>query len=432
LAASAEAQYRVGTDGRARDANNLVGGMGYNQSNPYAGMPYGYRGNSIVTGNVSIVAQQPNVAAGFFDPSAQLGVNDLFLTVLPDLAKNVAVQVHVGAFSNRYGVMGEYDEGKYGTPLIARTNGVGEHIAATVSLGDVAILLEQGIQGTSNKASPGIERAGWNGFADQRVGTSFVNHVHAGASYKGIATLGDHYMHAWSQDDRAARLDPDGSIGILGADLRLSMGRFGHLYFAGSRAEAKDARTVGRIVEVLNTQGGPGLMDNYLGPDSGGNGSLLTVGAQYDLSIGKLVSYPVPFYGDGPDVLVSLYGMQTSVESDDPARDRDTDRPGPRYDGVVKRKFGFEGTYSLLSWLAASLRYDQVDPNVDNDRYSFSVVSPRVILRTDWEATDQVVLQYSRWLNGYYTTIRTGFPPKEDVSAVPDEHMVSLSVSMWW
>jgi len=398
---------------------------------PYVQLNFSY-GNSIVTGNVSIVAHQPNVAAGFFDPTAQLGVNDLFVTILPKLASNISTQIHVGAFSNRYGVMGEYDEGPYGTPLIARTNGVGEHIAATMSLGDISILLEQGIQGTSNKASPGIERAGWNDFADQRVGTSFVNHVHAGASYKGIATLGAHYLHAWSQDDRAARLDPDGSIGILGADLRLSLGRFGHFYFAAAHADAENARTVGRIVEVLNTRGGPGLMDNYLGPDSRGTGTLFTVGGQYNLSIGRLVSYPVPFYGDGPDILISLYGLQTAVESDDKAEDPDPDEDGGRYDGVLKRKYGIEATYSLLSWLALSGRYDRVDPNLDNDRYSFSVLSPRVIFRTDWEATDQVVLQYSRWFNGSLTTIRTGYPPRENVNAIPDEHMLSLSVSMWW
>ena len=125
--------------------------------------------------------------------------------MLPDIAKNVAVKVHVGAFSNRYGVMGEYDEGKYATPLIARTNGVGENIVARFALGDLVLAVEQGFQGQLDKPPVGLAPDGWNGYADQRVGTSFVNHIHAGASYKGMATLGAHYMHAWSQDDRAAR-----------------------------------------------------------------------------------------------------------------------------------------------------------------------------------------------------------------------------------
>jgi hypothetical protein len=73
-----------------------------------------------------------------------------------------------------------------------------------------------------------------------------------------------------------------------------------------------------------------------------------------------------------------------------------------------------------------------VKPNLDNDRYSFSVVSPRLIFRTDWQATDQVVLQYSHWINGSQTTIRTGYPPREDPTASPDTDMISLSASMWW
>jgi hypothetical protein len=95
-------------------------------------------------------------------------------------------------------------------------------------------------------------------------------------------------------------------------------------------------------------------------------------------------------------------------------------------------KYGTEVTYSPLSWLAMALRYDQVAPNTDNDRFSFAVISPRLIFHTDWTSTDQLVLGYSRWLNGSLTTVRDGYPPKPDVSVVPDEHMVSLSANMWW
>lgn len=390
---------------------------------PFAQLNLSY-GNSIVTGTVSIVARQANVATGFFDPPSQLGVNDLFLRILPDIGDRLRLQINVGAFSNRYGSPGEYDEGRYGTPLIARINGVGEEVSGAFALGDVVLLVEQGIQGQSNKAPADLPYEGWNDFGRPTVGASFVHHLHAGVSYLGFATLGAHYLHAFSQDDRATgTLYPDGTITVLGTDLRLSMGRFGHFYFAAAHTDAEHAHTVGRIIEVLNTPGGYGLIDNYLGPDSDGNGSLLTFGAQYDLSVGRLVSYPVPFSGDGPDLFVSLFAMQTKVESDD---------PDPYYDGVTKRKYGLEATYSLLSWLAASLRFDQVAPHVDNARYSFSVISPRVIFRTDWQATDQVVLQYSHWDYGSLTTIRTGYPPAEDVTAIPDPDTLSLSASMWW
>src|SRR5690606_11299632 len=109
-------------------------------------------------------------------------------------------------------------------------NGVGENIIANLQLSkDWMLGLEQGIQGQTNKAPGDLTPDLWNDFADPNVGSSFVNHFHAGLSYRGQATFGLHYGAVFSRDDRATgTLAPDGSIGVLAADLRLSMGRFGH------------------------------------------------------------------------------------------------------------------------------------------------------------------------------------------------------------
>lgn len=388
---------------------------------PYAQMNFTY-GNNVVTGNVFILARVANVSTGFFDPSAQLGVNDVFLNFnMPNLGKNMHFEVNLGQFSNRYGVMGEYDEGRYGTPLIARTNGAGENIIGRFKLGDITLFVEQGFQGQSDKAPTGMVSDGWNGFADPNVGTGYVSHVHAGVGYGGLATLGLHYLNAFSQDDRATGpLQPDGSINILGADLRLTLKKFGHLYVGGSMVDAENARSVGRIVEVLNTRGGVGLKDNYFGEASNSTGKLTIFGAQYDLSLARLLRSD-DFRGNGPDIFVSLFGLGVNVKSDDPT-----------YGKIKKLKFGAEGTYSMLPWLAASVRYDNVRPDDVYDSYNFAVLSPRLIFRTGWQAHDQVTLQYSHWFNGKYTTVRDGYPPKPDVTITPDEDMVSLSASMWW
>jgi len=86
----------------------------------------------------------------------------------------------------------------------------------------------------------------------------------------------------------------------------------------------------------------------------------------------------------------------------------------------------------LLPWLAAGVRYDMVKPDTQFSSYNFAVLSPRVIFRTGWQAHDQVTLQYSHWFDGALTTVRSGFPPKPDVTVIPDADMVSLSASMWW
>jgi hypothetical protein len=389
-------------------------------------------GNSVVTGLVSIVAKQANVSTSFLEPSSQLGVTDVFVAITPPISDRLHLQALIGAFTSRFGAPGEYDEGRYGTPLIARINGVGEQVTARIGFGDLTLILAEGLHGQTNKASQSITVDAWNNFADPGAGSSFVTHVHAGLGWRRQLTVGAHFLRAFSMDDRAGTSAPDGRINIFAGDARANLGRFGHLYLAYSYTDALQSRAVSRIISVLNAPGGLGLMNNYFGPNSGGTGTLGTLGWQYDLSIGRLVSYPTPFAGDGPDLVVSLFGIWTHVTSADPGGDVATGNPGHRWNDTDKRKNGLEVTYSLLPWLATSLRYDRVEPLTDDAHYSFAVVSPRVILRTDWQATDQVVIQYSHWLNGSNTLVRTGDPPVPNPGQIPDGDMISISASMWW
>jgi hypothetical protein len=395
-------------------------------------------GNPVVTGNISIVSEQPRMGASYFDPPLNPGIEDAYLNFnLRDLMKNARFDVNVGAFSNRYGIMGEWDEGRYATPLIARTNGIGETISAGFAFGDFALMLEQGFQGQADKPWNGITPDYSNDFADPKTGAGWVSHIHAGLGYKGLATLGLHYLTVFSADDRAIPAsEPDGRMDILGADLRLTLGRFGHFYFGTAHHDVDHGRSLGRIVEVLNVDSGVGLNREYFGPDeqSESTGKLLTFGFQYDLSVSRLLWYPVPFVGEGPDIVVSVFGMQTHVESNDDVTfyPPEAEYDGKLYDGVVKRKFGIEATYSLLSWFAVSARADAVYPDVDFEASSFSQISPRLLFRSGWNARDQVALQYSHFFYNNWTAVRGGFPLDYDVTIVPDTDMFALTASMWW
>ncbi len=403
---------------------------------PYAQLNFSY-GNSVVTGTAILLAQTASTAQTLFNPPAEAGIADAFLTFrLPNLLPSSHFEANVGVFSNRYGIMGEYDLGRYGTPSIAQVNGAGENVLAQFALGKLLVHVEQGIAGQLDSVPEGLLPAGWNGFASPTTGSGFANHVHLGLGYKGWATLGAHYVSGWTQDDRAEQgQTPDGSITVLGADLRLSMNHFGHLYLSAAHTQAKYAGSIGSIIQVLNTNGGQGLIDNYFGPGSHGTGNLTTVAGQYDLSIGKLLRYPYRFKGDFPDIVLSVFGMMTQVGSADPL-----------YDNVTKVKYGVEGAYSMLPWLAASVRVDRVDPNANSAGQApgcapgascaFTAVSPRLIFRSKWQARDQVVLQYSHWFYGsgaqVGAEVRDGYPAIYDPGIHPDEDLVSISASMWW
>jgi hypothetical protein len=387
---------------------------------PWVQLAFSY-GNSKAAGTVIIAARTVSNASGFFNPPNQPGITDAFVTFKPDL-KPVYMEINVGGFANRYGSMGDYDTGRYDTPVIARIGGVGETIRADVPLvPGVTLLAEQGIMSQLDKAPLGVEPAGWNDFADPNVGSSFAHHEHIGLSLLRRAQVGIHYVNAFSRDDRTAPTTPNGSISVFGADARLELAPFGRLYVAGAYTSADKARSVSGVIHVLNTFGGPGLIQNYFGPNSNGTGKLTTFGGQYDVSIGEIVRSPGPYSGYGPDVFASVFGMFTRVSSDDPL-----------YDGVSKVKYGAEVTYSALAWLALSTRYDRVVADVDDARQTFSVISPRIILRSDYNSQDQVTLQYSRWFYGSGVVVRSGYPPVNDPTIVPDENMVSLTANLWW
>jgi len=386
---------------------------------PWVQLNFSY-GNRDAVATVIIAAKTVSNASGYYYPPDHLGINDAFVTFKPGLGMDL--EIDVGGFANRYGAMGEYDLGRYDTPIIARVGGVGYTARARVPVAsELKFLGEQGIMGQFDRAQLGVESAGWNDFADPNVGTSFGHHGHLGLAHTSAGQLGVHYVHAFTRDDRVAPTLPDGSIWVFGADVGAQLQRFGRLYLATAYTKASHARSVSPVIRVLNAPGGPGLMQEYFGPDSGGNGSLMTLGGQYDVSIGEIVRHPEPFSGYGPDLVASLFSIYTNVGSDDAA-----------YDGVGKLKYGAELTYSALSWLAFSGRYDRVLDDLDDDTRTFAVISPRIILRTDYNSQDQVTLQYSRWMYGSGVAVKSGYPPREDLSTHPDEATFSMNVNMWW
>ena len=393
---------------------------------PWVQLNFSY-GNKDVTATVIVAARAATAAVAYFNPPDQLGIDDAFLTFRLPASEQVKLSLDVGAFVNRYGNMGEYDLGRYGTPLIARVGGVGFTGSGTADLGGgLGLAFEAGMMGQLNKSPVGMEPAGWNDFADANVGTSYAAHGHVSLGYEGKAQLGFHSIYAFVQDDRATGpAGKDGNIGVTGGDLRLTVGRFGHLYAGVGHTRAHRSRSVSGVIRVLNAPGGPGLMTEYFGPQSGGTGKLTVGGIQYDFSLGNALRYPRKFDADGPDLIMSVFGIYAHV-ADSP------DTAFLDFYGRDKLKYGGEISYSALSWLALSGRYDRVILNIDDAHQTHAILTPRLIFHSNWNSQDQVVLQYSHYMDGNRVAVKNGYPPVRDPTIRPDQDVVSLIAAMWW
>jgi hypothetical protein len=92
-----------------------------------------------------------------------------------------------------------------------------------------------------------------------------------------------------------------------------------------------------------------------------------------NLSLSRLLFYPGDFDGKSRDVVLSVFGMLTHVSSADPL-----------YDANHMIKVGAEGTYTLLSWLAASARLGYVSPTSNVPGRECGIISPRLSASMWW------------------------------------------------
>jgi hypothetical protein len=414
-----------------------------------------------VTATVSLGAwnfSESMQASGAFNPGAQLWVNDAFLSYKPANLGPIKLAVRVGVFPERYGNLEQYSSGPFTGPLIATIHGVGENIAAELPVGEsVRLFVEHGIKTDMDRPPADVPTGPANNWPKPWEGQTFVNHLHVGAELWGVLRPGLHYISAFARDDRGdatnlgnlragyadydggpPELRPeldhaDGSLRVLGADLQANFRDFGYLGVAVAHTQVEHVRTVNSVVEVLGAGGGRDLMDRYFGRNNDfGRGELLVAGAEYAVSLGTLLRRPEEFWGDGPDLKLSLFGMYAQIKADDPARD-----------GEQKYKLGLEATYSALSWLALAGRADRVVPYMSapkvplyirqNDN-SYSVLTARAVLRSDWQAREALTLQYSHFIyreNFHVVTLNSG-GQVSTVSDEPDRHLLALYGTLWW
>ncbi len=468
------------------DLNYTVWTYTNNNPGPWAELLFQYGNNRAV---MTAALASYNITSGSWrELQDQLGIDRAFLTLnfpdaLGDLGK---LTLNVGVFSNRYGAMGKYDAGAYETYMIGRTRIAG--ITPTVDLDvmdDLKLVVEGGVGGKMDvqqwRMYPYTSWQPFPGKAQQ--GTTLLAHGHIGAIFSNMLTATLHLMYTWTWDYERTKLNGekdiegvnpednvwgttdrggtksinkgDGSMRIIGFDLKLDGGWMGDGYIGFSSIKSKNVHVLQDTIEVLHSQGGTQFGNNYLG-DSG-NGTVNSLGFQYTFSLAAFMMRPQAWWGQGADLTLQLFGIYTWITGTG-------DVPGDAYfagitgpDGLGEKKLKLGGTllYTPLPVVSVGLRVDHVQPNLDNATHTFTVFSPRIILRTEFVTHEMITFQYQyynygSWYNKDFNDIagpgnkmpkgmpRPGLPYPYgqagnlwDAGQV-DKHTFTIAASMWW
>ncbi len=390
-------------------------------------------GNRYVTANLSLTTWNPTDPSTFYQIGSQQFINNFYLAYSPAPIGPVRLHALAGYFINVYGAIGQSGLGIYTNPIVGLLRGVGEDLIAEYDLNDVATLtVEDGIMGNRNgMGAINIVPSPQNGASPIVFPSAWMHHIHVGIEQRGQVTLRArlHLLQNWAQDDRVQvavdnpqtrQIDEsyvkDGRITTYGADAAIASPLWGYLGAAASYTKGTNAYPV----KGLTTFGGDGetLTNRWFGQDSGGTGQLFAAGINYTASIGQILSFPVPFTSDGPDLTLNTGMVFAESWSDF----------GP-FDARARYKSGADLLYTFLPFMGIGFRADVVVPNSHDLKETFVVLAPRLVFKSDWSSRDTVTLLYGRWFYG-----PDSHPEASSITSGDrlDSQLFALNAQMYW
>jgi hypothetical protein len=390
-------------------------------------------GNSKIATNVSLTTWNIEEPSTFYQIGSQQFINNAYLDIKRFAVGPIGLRAAFGYFYDTYGNIGQYGPGMYTNTLVGGARGVGERVALDYDVSDsVTIAFEDGFLATRNGVGViNVAATGQNGSGNPVWPAGWLHHAHLGIEKKGNLDLRArlHYFHNWTQDDRTQRaldnlttsqLDEsyikDGSIDTYGFDASIASPIYGYLGFAASYIRGRNAYPVKGMISF----GGDGesLTNRWWGPATQGTGKLVAAGINYSASLAKIVSYPTPFNGDGPDIVVNTGFVFAKSWSDfEP------------FDQRARHKYGLDVLYTFSPYMGVGLRGDRVVPSSKDSEETFHVLAPRLVFRTDWRSRETITLLYAKWLYGPHSHA-------EASSITPgsrlDDQLLALNVQIWW
>ena len=465
FAAGVRAVFREDEDG-AVIRNAVTSGEGFNAGGTqgsWVQMTFEY-GNRIATARVVIDTWNPAQGSSFSWNSSQNFVDQAYFAFrIPPIDK-LRLGVTIGAFSQTYGALGQYGGGFYSNS-VGQISGIGETVSAEYQLTDEFVLtLDHGFMGrdktpggcvgpcTPGDYSSRTQEAS-NNLGDSYDPASFIQHAHVGIIKNGDLQLQGmlHWLQNWSQDDRGylrpstqdpttppsqINTDPhretplvdesttrgDGSYDAYGATL----GFRGEQWFRGGvgivHATAENAYALHGL-NVSYVGDGEQFSRDWIGPRSlnretgDWEGSMWSASTEAEFSWGTFWRRPEPFWGEGFNVTTGVGFQYGSIDSNDPTR--------ANWDMY---RVGVDAFVSMLPWLAAGLRVDQVSPNTNRSAQTYHALTARLVFRTFWNSHEQVTLQYNKWIYGSEAPVNFRAPANERL----DTDAISFGFGFWW
>ena len=408
-------------------------------------------GNPTVQATVNyFVSMAGQELRGYYSPFLGPTASQAYITYTPPAFGATRLQAKVGSFTEIYGGVGEWGWGIFG-PLLG-IRGYGEVLQLETEVSPTTTLwFSHGLSAVP--AIPeSIPRGDYVPWVEQGM-SSFVQHAHAGITYKSNYKLRLHFAQINGTDEQTymAANDSmpkrDGRIRVLALESHTLLDPFGHIGLAASFYDLKRALSVndGLWWGIDWTQGGREQVNKFLGTGSsgeGGTGKVLALSAQWDFSAARIMWYPRSFDGRSPDIKVHVAGIKyftldaepatllnpacagaaVAVEAGQSCAPQSVDTRNS-YKGTGGYLFGTEVQYSVLSWLAFWLRgygesryqppnrtllvtdvyglrstqnYQWVTSSESLGPWWVYSISPSVHFRSDWFSLDGIEIAYSR------------------------------------
>jgi hypothetical protein len=391
-------------------------------------------GNPRVSANVSFNGNiTDETRRGYHLSNTGPDITTAYLAYTPEPVGRLQLRFKVGAFRENYGGPGEWGWGVNG-PLIG-VKGYGESMSGEMPLtANTQLLIGQGVMATPSVPEDFVrgDALGWV----ETGRSTWVHHWHAGLSFRNQYVVKVHAASALGTDKRdilttpldasgvpavdSETLEPlpnqarDGHMNAYVLELRGVFDPYGQLGISTAYWDFKNGETVhdGIFWGIGWTAGGREMVNNFVGPDSGGNGKLGAISAEYSFSIARILWHPRTFDGRAPDIRVKLGAiLYRTLQSDDTA-----------FDQTSGYQLNPQAEYQMLKWFALNLRYQDTNRQYYNGRFRYAHLTTGLVFKKDWQSLDRIELAYSRM---FYSDLVDNNP-----AAPMDRDIVTLGAVM--